>query len=36
MSGVNENWHYTIQADGVVKKDAAGVYFEEFQWSHME
>ena len=36
MTGVNENWHYTIQADGIVKKDAAGAFFEEFQWSHME
>jgi hypothetical protein len=36
MTGVNENWHYTIQADGVVKKDGAGVYFEEYRWSHME
>jgi hypothetical protein len=36
MNGVNENWHYTIEADGVVKKDAAGAYFEEYQWSKME
>jgi hypothetical protein len=36
MTGVNESWHYTIQADGVVKKDGAGAYFEEYQWSHME
>jgi hypothetical protein len=36
MTGVNENWHYSIEADGVVKKDAAGAYFEEYQWSHME
>lgn len=36
MTGINENWHYTIQADGIVKKDAAGPFYEEFQWSHME
>jgi hypothetical protein len=35
MKGVNENWHYVIVADGVVKKDAAGKYFEEYQWTHM-
>jgi hypothetical protein len=36
MTGVNENWHYTIQADGVVKKDASGRIYEEYHWSHME
>jgi hypothetical protein len=36
MQGLNENWKYTIQADGVVKKDTAGKYFEEYQWSRME
>jgi hypothetical protein len=36
MNGVNENWHYTILADGIVKKDAAGPFYEEYQWSHME
>jgi len=35
MKGVNENWHYEIQADGIVKEDSAGVYFEEFRWSKM-
>lgn len=35
MNGVNENWHYTIQIDGVVKKNATGSFFEEYQWSHM-
>jgi hypothetical protein len=35
MTGVNESWHYTIQADGVVKKDAAGTFIEEYSWSHM-
>jgi hypothetical protein len=36
MTGVNESWHYTIQADGVVKKDAGGAFFEEYRWSGME
>jgi hypothetical protein len=36
MTGANEAWHYTIQADGVVKKDAAGVYYEEYRWSNMQ
>ncbi|MFC5863063.1 hypothetical protein ACFPT7_12225 [Acidicapsa dinghuensis] len=35
MKGVNEAWHYEIDAEGVVKKDAAGQYFEEYQWVHM-
>ena len=35
MTGVNENWHYTIEAKGVVKKDAAGAFYEDYQWSHM-
>ena len=35
MKGVNENWRYEIQADGVVKKDSAGAYFEEYRWSNM-
>lgn len=35
MTGLNESWHYTIRADGVVKKDAGGVYVEEYRWSHM-
>ncbi len=36
MDGTNENWHYTVLADGVVKKDAAGKLFEEYQWKGME
>jgi hypothetical protein len=36
MTGVNEAWHYTIQADGVVKKDAAGPYYEEYRWSNLQ
>ena len=35
MKGVNEKWHYEIRADGIVKKDSTGVYFEEYRWSNM-
>jgi len=35
MKGVNENWRYEIQADGIVKKDSDGTYFEECEWSHL-
>lgn len=35
MKGVNENWHYEVQADGIVKKDSAGAYFEEYRWSNL-
>jgi hypothetical protein len=35
MKGVNENWHYEIQAYAIVKEDSAGVYFEEYRWSNM-
>lgn len=35
MKGTNESWHYEIDAEGVVKKDAAGRFFEEYQWAHM-
>jgi hypothetical protein len=35
MKGINEDWHYEIQADGIVKKDSAGNFFEEYQWSNM-
>jgi hypothetical protein len=35
MKGVNESWHYEVEADGVVKKDAAGTYFEEYRWSNL-
>jgi hypothetical protein len=35
MKVVNEKWRYEIQADGVVKRDSAGKYFEEYAWSHM-
>jgi hypothetical protein len=33
MTGVNEDWHYQAQADGVVKKNAQGAWVEEYQWS---
>jgi hypothetical protein len=36
MKGINEAWHYEIEADGAVKKDAAGKFFEEYQWTKME
>lgn len=36
MNGINEAWQYSIEADGVVKKDPSGSYFEEFRWSKLE
>jgi hypothetical protein len=36
MTAVNGAWHYAIQADGVVKKDATGAYYEEYRWSNMQ
>ncbi len=35
MKGVNEHWRYEIQADGEVRKDAGGKYFEEYRWSNL-
>ena len=35
MIGANENWQYTIDAVGVVKKDEGGAFFEEYQWTNM-
>lgn len=35
MKGINEAWHYEIQADGMVKKAADGSYFEEYGWSNL-
>lgn len=35
MKGMNEDWRYEIQADGVVKKDSTGKYVEEYSWSHL-
>ena len=33
MEGTNDSWHYALQANGIVKKDPAGTFFEEYQWS---
>ena len=33
MKGANEGRHYSLQADGIVKKEADGSFFEEFRWS---
>ena len=35
MKGVNEQRHYEIQADGIVKKDSAGNFYEEYRWSNL-
>jgi hypothetical protein len=35
MKGLNEDWRYEVQADGVVKRDSSGKYFEEYAWSHL-
>jgi len=35
MTGHNEGWEYEIRADGIVKKDASGAYFEEYGWSDL-
>jgi hypothetical protein len=35
MKGINQAWHYTIQADGAVKRDSAGTFFEEYRWSSL-
>jgi len=35
MKGINEVWHYEIQADGIVIKDSAGTYYEEYRWSNL-
>lgn len=34
MKAVNEDLHYEIQADGVVKKSATGGFEEDYTWSH--
>jgi len=36
MNGVNKAWHYSIEADGVVKKDAGGAFYEEYRWVNMK
>jgi hypothetical protein len=33
MTGVNEAWHYTADAAGVVKKATDGSWVEEFRWA---
>lgn len=35
MNGMNEAWHYSIEGDGAVKRDAGGAYYEEFRWVNM-
>jgi hypothetical protein len=35
MTGINENWHYTVRAEGTVKKNDHGAWFEEFRWTDM-
>lgn len=34
MDAVNEGWRYQTEAEGVVKKDQGGRYYEEYHWSH--
>lgn len=36
MRGINEAWHYTIRAEGVVKRDANGKFFEDYVWTNLE
>lgn len=35
MTGTNENWHYTVRAEGTVKKNDRGAWFEEYRWTDM-
>jgi hypothetical protein len=35
MKGTNERWQYEIEAHGIVKKDSAGNYFEEYRWANL-
>ncbi|HVN93155.1 MAG TPA: hypothetical protein VMT38_05645 [Terracidiphilus sp.] len=35
MTGLNESMQYTVQASGIVEKDASGAYFEEFRWTNL-
>jgi len=35
MTGVNESWHYTVKAEGVVKKEASGTFVEEYAWKDL-
>ena len=36
MTGINEDWHYTIRIDGAVKRDPSGAFFEKYQWSDLK
>jgi len=36
MKGDNDGWTYEVQASGVVKKDAAGHFVEEYAWSDLK
>lgn len=33
MKASNDGWHYEVQANGIVKKDASGHFVEEYGWS---
>ena len=33
MKASNDGWNYEVQANGIVKKDAAGHFIEEYAWS---
>ena len=33
MKGSNDGWNYEVQANGIVKKNAAGHFVEEYAWS---
>jgi len=35
MTASNQTWHYQTAANGVVKKDADGKFYEEYAWSGM-
>jgi hypothetical protein len=35
MRGVNEAWHYSADAKGIVKKDGNGSFYEDFGWSNL-
>jgi hypothetical protein len=35
MTGINEKWQYTLRAEGTVKKNDHGAWFEEYRWTDM-
>jgi hypothetical protein len=35
MTGLNEQWHYTVRAEGTVKRNEKGAWFEEYRWMDM-